>query len=115
MPSRRTKLAVAFGTLVLFASATAQAGGIRNKEGHLLLPISGQISQFDRQKIEIRYLKRILVFKRSFGGLPQNLEPRPDRTITVQFTLAEWAKLEDKLNEAPPSKRPKVDLRETFP
>ena len=111
---KRIRPFLATAALGILSITGGYAGGPRNSAGMLELPISGQIYQFDKKKIEVRYLKRILIFDRAYSGLPLNLEPRPDKTIQIRFTLAEWQKFSKQLNTTPISKQTRIDLRQTL-
>lgn len=106
----RTRL-ILFITLVLHPLPLF-AGGSRNADGHIEIPITVEIRQFDTKKIEVNYRGKILTLPMKYSGLPKDLEPRPNQNITIRFSLTDWSKFSDKIQNFRLGNSPRLDLTE---
>ncbi len=98
--------------LELGAGYPANAGGSRSSDGKIEIPITAEIRNFDAKKIEVKYRGKILILPIHYAGLPKDLEPRPDQEIKIRFTLTNWSKFSDKLQDFRLGSTAKIDLRE---
>ena len=101
---------------VLGSSGCAHAGGARNFEGKLLIPVVGTIVSFTDEddddesddEIEIKHQNVILLMKQNHAGMPVDLEPKIDDRIEVQLTVGDLNKI---LLQTSKDKAATVDLR----
>ncbi len=108
------KMRPALTTLLFLFAISAVASGTRNPAGLTEVPITGNVHQFNADKIEISYQKRIFIFPRNYAGFPFGFEPRPDRSVQIRFTLADWQKVAEKIVGDHPLASNQVDLREVL-
>lgn len=101
-----------FLVVLIFQPNNLWAGGSRGADGRIEIPITVEIRQFDTKKIEVNYRGKVLVLPLKYAGLPKDLEPRPDQSITIRFSLTNWSKFSDKIQNFRLGNSPRLDLTE---
>lgn len=104
----RIVIALAIALLPCFAFA----GGSRGTDGRIEVPITVEIRQFDTKKIEVNYRGKTLILPLKYVGLPKDLEPRPEQTIQIRFSLTNWSKFSDKVLDFRLGNPNRIDLTE---
>jgi len=91
---------------------SAFAGGTRDANGRLEIPITVEIRQFDTKKIEVNYRGKTLILPMKYVGLPKDFDPRPDQSIQIRFSLTNWSKFSDKVLDFRLGNPNRIDLTE---
>lgn len=107
-PRNKTWALIFLGTFLV--SNYSFAGGSRGPDGHIEIPITAEIRQFDSKKIELNYRGKVLILPMKYAGLPKDLEPRPDQSIRIRFSLTDWSKFSDKIQDFRLGSSPRIDL-----
>ncbi len=97
-------------SLGFLGNPIAQAGGPRNADGKIQIPLSADIRQFDAQKIELVYRGKILIIPINYAGLPKNLDPKPGESVQIKFSLNDWSKFSDKIQNFRLGSETRIDL-----
>lgn len=106
----KSRLLIALAIALLPGSIFA--GGSRDADGRIEIPITVEIRQFDTKKIEVNYRGKTLILPLKYAGLPKDFEPRPEQTIQIRFSLTSWSKFSDKVLDFRLGNPNRIDLTE---
>lgn len=106
------KFQVTLGMIFASLPISSFGGGSRSADGHIQIPITAIIRQFDTKKIEVNFRGKILILPLNYVGLPKDLEPRPEQSVQIRFSLTNWSKFSDKVLDFRLGSSNRIDLTE---